>query len=549
MNDSRARPSTKPRGTKRKRTRSRSRQRFSSTETRQLDSAVMDSADNDSPDRDFISRRRDSRHVERPLYAGKGKQSSWRQSAPSAGSVSRESNDNGHSSHDATTSTERTRASSSTSHTRRGTGNAAPLRLPGSSVTQPFTTSSPSIVLAKPPPEQPEPDSNLTRSPNHPNLLSSAHLVLPPTPVSIAPLPLPLPISPIRTTHINSSADKSSAITSTALSAPHLVHLTHHGHPLTYDLNALTDDPKDAIALLGATRAEPGAYLTVGAHYRRTGRSAAACVVIQALLRRENIIYGDQLCASSNENQSGANDANGSITVSPPSCSIQSLNADIPAPIRSPAQSALLRPAMLLLAACELDLKGNAKCSDEKISHAAKAYDLFRAVYGTETVGNIDIVKHMHDVKVGLARLGMPKNSNALGLEFSASGPKSTDFQNRTLSVPVTPRAPRSPASARIKALEEELAGCKRSNSSLDSRLVAVKDLHHQATIQLTYTEQRARHMENKFEDLLDDYKDLQRRLAKAERDADELRHAAVGAEARLWGKMRDILSHQLGSA
>ena len=64
----------------------------------------------------------------------------------------------------------------------------------------------------------------------------------------------------------------------------HQVSLVYKGYPFTYDLSALPDDPKGTIALLSITKSDPGAYILVGAHYRRTGRSRAACAVIRSLL-------------------------------------------------------------------------------------------------------------------------------------------------------------------------------------------------------------------------------------------------------------------------
>ena len=112
---------------------------------------------------------------------------------------------------------------------------------------------------------------------------------LPQTPVSIAPVPLPLPESPA----IN--VRPVTALASEPLS------LLHHGHRLNYDLNLLPNDPTGPVTLLGATQSEPGAYLIVGAHYRRTGRSRAACEVIKAMLQKHapatcvgNVIVGNK---------------------------------------------------------------------------------------------------------------------------------------------------------------------------------------------------------------------------------------------------------------
>ena len=69
-----------------------------------------------------------------------------------------------------------------------------------------------------------------------------------------------------------------------AACASHQVSLVYKGYPFTCDLAALPDDPKGTIALLSITKSDPGAYILVGAHYRRTGRSRAACAVIRSLL-------------------------------------------------------------------------------------------------------------------------------------------------------------------------------------------------------------------------------------------------------------------------
>jgi hypothetical protein len=99
--------------------------------------------------------------------------------------------------------------------------------------------------------------------------------VLPPTPVSIAPTSSSLSLP-------GSSTVELRPIPFTF--GPEKLSLLHHGHPLSYDLNLLPDDPVGPITLLGATHSEPGSYLVAAAHYRRTGRSRAACKVIRALL-------------------------------------------------------------------------------------------------------------------------------------------------------------------------------------------------------------------------------------------------------------------------
>jgi len=72
-------------------------------------------------------------------------------------------------------------------------------------------------------------------------------------------------------------------------SLPHIVsslqlNLTYRGYTLTYDMSCLPDNPAVPLALLAATESPPGAYLIVGAHYRRTARPRAARSILQSLL-------------------------------------------------------------------------------------------------------------------------------------------------------------------------------------------------------------------------------------------------------------------------
>ncbi|KAG2756144.1 hypothetical protein P692DRAFT_20826289 [Suillus brevipes Sb2] len=180
--------------------------------------------------------------------------------------------------------------------------------------------------------------------------------VLPPTPVSIAPIPLPLP---------ESSIAELRPIPFTF--GPERLSLLHHGHPLSYDLNLLPDDPIGPIKLLGATHSEPGAYLITAAHYRRTGRSRAACEVIRALLGRH------APAASAGGDLTGENKENGKFIVlelslivlgtdgsQGPFHQASSSPAKSPAPsvftpidVNTPAHEAcVLRSAILFLAAC-----------------------------------------------------------------------------------------------------------------------------------------------------------------------------------------------------
>lgn len=94
------------------------------------------------------------------------------------------------------------------------------------------------------------------------------------TSISLAPPSLRLP--PLSTDNMNKAACTNRN--------DYQVSLVCKGYPFTYDLSALPDDPEGAIALLTITKSDPGAYLLVAAHYRRTGRSRAARAVIRSLL-------------------------------------------------------------------------------------------------------------------------------------------------------------------------------------------------------------------------------------------------------------------------
>ena len=109
--------------------------------------------------------------------------------------------------------------------------------------------------------------------------LPDAPCSTPPRQTSSSAIPPSLRPAPLSTD--NAKKEKKGACTN---GNDYQVSLVYKGYPFTYDLSALPDDPKGTIALLTITKSDPGAYILVGAHYRRTGRSRAARAVIRSLL-------------------------------------------------------------------------------------------------------------------------------------------------------------------------------------------------------------------------------------------------------------------------
>ncbi|KAL4074203.1 hypothetical protein V8B97DRAFT_731622 [Scleroderma yunnanense] len=147
------------------------------------------------------------------------------------------------------------------------------------------------------------------------------------------------------------------------MSSPHIapsfqLNLIYRGYPLTYNMSSLPDDPTIPLALLAATGSDPGAYLIIGAHYRRTGRSRAARSILQNLLDKDN---GESGCV-----KNGNDRPRSSKWVSGPVCNFS-----------------IIRPALLMLAACELDISHENPMTAESSSYTSTAHELFRAVYGS----------------------------------------------------------------------------------------------------------------------------------------------------------------------
>ncbi|OAX42528.1 hypothetical protein K503DRAFT_862989 [Rhizopogon vinicolor AM-OR11-026] len=345
--------------------------------------------------------------------------------------------------------------------------------------------------------------------------VSPTQQVLPPTPVSIAPVPLPLTgfpavnVRPVPFTF-----------------GPEQLSLLHHGYPLNYDLTLLPNDPMGPITLLGATQSEPGAYLVVGAHYRRTGRSRAACEVIKALVGRHapTTRVGEFI---------GENEENGEASFQQTSTSPMESPAALalsPIDINTPShKAAVLRPAFLLLAACQLDISRDCSSPEEKIAHANAAQELFRTVYEPKDTPS------------------EKTNINALGLAFTdrAGVPPAVD-NNVPTSVPKqTPGIPTAPAASRILALEEELRMTRTAKSALEADLADAKKRQERTAQSIKEAENRSRYALRLLETERDEVRALKRRLVETEQKMSDMEQSDAGAETRMWGRLRDMIYDQ----
>ncbi|KAH6913913.1 hypothetical protein BKA70DRAFT_648046 [Coprinopsis sp. MPI-PUGE-AT-0042] len=118
--------------------------------------------------------------------------------------------------------------------------------------------------------------------------------------------------------------------------------LNLHGNAITYDLSGLEDDATAITELMRISRSEAHIWLTVAAHYRRTGRPVQAERVASALLKEHHVTI--------------ANHGR--------------------------------RPVQLLLAACAIDLARRAKDEHNPALatfHEGRAIQHLQEVYGEDT--------------------------------------------------------------------------------------------------------------------------------------------------------------------
>ncbi|KAG6378250.1 hypothetical protein JVT61DRAFT_13956 [Boletus reticuloceps] len=313
----------------------------------------------------------------------------------------------------------------------------------------------------------------------------------------------------------------------------HQVSLVYKGYPFTYDLSALPDDPKGTITLLNITKSDPGAYILVSAHYRRTGRSRAACVVIRSLL--DNLDTPSNVDKAKGDAVPIPTSATSTVTlVSPGSPCLKAIDCTRPV-----VKSASMRPAMLLLAACEMDISRERPDDPERAGHANTAHDLFRAVYGT-----------VNDAIIAGAMRPQPKN--ALGLEFSSnrncSSSSSSDSNGHPPSSALPPPPPAGAASStRVKELEKELSVERVTQKKLQEKLTVSNDRLTWAEDKVHTLESRSREMRVQLDASRDENWELRQRLTESEQRARDLAQCAPSAENRVWGRLKDLLFDNLG--
>lgn len=198
-------------------------------------------------------------------------------------------------------------------------------------------------------------------------------------------------------------------------------------------------------------------------------------------------------------------------------------------------KSAAMRPAMLLLAACELDISREHPDDPESVNHASTAHDLFRAVYGT-----------VNDAIVTGAVRPQPKN--ALGLEFSSNRHCLSLSPSHSNSHPPSNALPPEVESlARVKDLEKELSAARAAQKKLQEKLTASNDRLRHAEGKVHALESHSREMLVQLDTWRDENWELRQQLAESEQRARELVQCTPSAENRVWGRLKDLLFDNLG--
>ena len=198
-------------------------------------------------------------------------------------------------------------------------------------------------------------------------------------------------------------------------------------------------------------------------------------------------------------------------------------------------KGAAMRPAMLLLAACELDISREHPDDPESASHASTAHGLFRAVYGT-----------VNDAMIAGAVRPQPKN--ALGLDFSSNknGLSSSPSESNSRP-PSNAQQPEAESRARVQNLEKELSAARAARKKLQEKLTVSNDRLSRAEDKVNALESHSREVLVQLDASRDENWELRQRLAESEQRARELVQCAPSAEGRVWGRLKDLLFDNLG--
>lgn len=192
-----------------------------------------------------------------------------------------------------------------------------------------------------------------------------------------------------------------------------------------------------------------------------------------------------------------------------------------------------MRPAMLLLAACEMDISRERSNDPESASHVSTAHDLFRAVYGT--VNDAIVAGAVH-----------PQPDNVLGLDFPSNGNRSMPDVNGHQRSGASPREVEE-SRARIKHLEKELSASCVAQKKLQEKLMASNDRLSRAEDKVYALDSRSRDMRVQLDESRNEICELRHRLAESEARARELAQWAPSAESRVWERLKDLLFDNLG--
>jgi chromosome segregation ATPase len=203
-----------------------------------------------------------------------------------------------------------------------------------------------------------------------------------------------------------------------------------------------------------------------------------------------------------------------------------------------PHEAAVLRSAILVLAACQRDISRDSSSPEEKVAHATAAQELFRTVYGTKN--------NLLSSESG----NTSTEVNALGLAFTdrARIPSTAKNNVPTSISKQTSGVPTAPASTRILALEDELRLTRTAKSTIEADLAAAKKRQERTDLSIREAETRSRDALRLLESERDEVHILKRRLVETEQKVLEMEQSAAGVESRVWVRLRDMVYEQFGS-
>jgi hypothetical protein len=192
-------------------------------------------------------------------------------------------------------------------------------------------------------------------------------------------------------------------------------------------------------------------------------------------------------------------------------------------------EAAVLRSAILVLAACQLDISRECSSPEEKIAYATTAQELFRTIYGTK---NNILASESGNASTDVNALGLA-SSDPARIPSTANNNLPTSMSKQTSGIPT------APASTRILALEDELRLTRTAKSTIEADLAAARKRQERTDLSVREAETRSRDALRLLETERDEVHILKRRLAETEQKVSEMEQSAAGAESRVWVRVR----------